>query len=100
MENKLMSIINYFGLNTQQRKLMEEIFELQEAIICYEMVPQGVYRYIKTEYKSNIEEELADVLVLLVQIIDYYKIDKEQIKEIMNEKIDRTLGRIESGYYN
>lgn len=99
MEDKVLKIINTFGVRPQQRKLMEEVFELQEAIICYEMSPHGIYRYIRTEYKSNIEEELADVLVLLEQIINYYQIDKKEIKEIMNEKIDRTLERIESGYY-
>lgn len=32
MKEKLLKIINHYGVNNQQRKLAEEHFELQEAI--------------------------------------------------------------------
>ena len=36
MEKKLLQIINYYGIRSQQRKLNEEVFELIEAINVYE----------------------------------------------------------------
>ena len=36
MEEDLLKIIEHFGVNNQQRKLQEEVFELNEAIINYE----------------------------------------------------------------
>ena len=36
MEKDLLKIIEHFGVNNQQRKLQEEVFELQEIILDYE----------------------------------------------------------------
>ena len=37
---------------------------------------------------------------MIHQFIEYYKIDGNDILRIMNEKIDRTISRIEEGYYD
>lgn len=86
MDKKLLKIIEHYGINAQQRKLQEEVFELQEAITLYEY-DRG--------YVGSIIEELADVFVLLNQIGTYYKIEEEEIIKVFNEKVDRTLKRIE-----
>ena len=83
MKEKLLKIINNYGLNHQQRKLEEEVYELQEAII-------------KGDDKEHIAEELADVCVLLMQITNYLKIDVPSIDKIMEMKIDRQIERIKN----
>ena len=93
--SKLLQIIEHFGINAQQRKLQEEVFELQEAIIKKSTL--GIYAETNT---NDIAEEIADCLVLLNQIKEYYKIDDDYLKKIMSQKIDRTLERIENKYYN
>lgn len=70
-------------MNHQQRKLEEEVYELQEAII-------------KGDDKEHIAEELADVCVLLMQITNYLKIDVPSIDKIMGMKIDRQIERIKN----
>ena len=60
-------------MNHQQRKLEEEVYELQEAII-------------KGDDKEHIAEELADVCVLLMQITNYLKIDVPSIDKIKKTK--------------
>lgn len=90
MEEKLLKIINHHGINTQQRKLAEEIFELQEAITEYEVMAYECGP--STEY---IKEELADVMVLLEQFKLYYGITSEEITDIFWKKVDRTLERME-----
>jgi NTP pyrophosphatase (non-canonical NTP hydrolase) len=96
MEEKLLKIINHYGIRNQQRKLNEEVFELQEAIIDYKYVE--VYKNSPAEkyHKEHIAEEIADIEVMLLQFKEYYQIDGNDILRIMNEKIDRQLGRIEN----
>lgn len=87
MKEKLLKIIKHYGLNHQQRKLEEEVYELQEAII-------------KGDDKEHITEELADVCVLLMQITNYFKLDVPSIDKIMEMKIDRQIERIENEKHN
>lgn len=88
MKEDLLKIINKYGINNQQRKLQEEIFELQEAIIEYELDETGL------ETKKHIEEEFADVCVILEQFKAHYNLDNDKIVDIMYKKIERQLERI------
>lgn len=90
MEEKLLKIINHYGINNQLRKLNEECFELEEAIINGELLD------LDNETVNHIIEEIADCMVLLSQFKEYYDIDGRDILRIMNEKIERQLGRIEN----
>lgn len=90
MREDLLKIINYYGVNNQQRKLAEEVFELQEAITQYE----ESRRYRDT---SHIAEEIADVLNLVEQFMYYYNIDfNKQVLEIKHLKVIRQLERIKN----
>lgn len=102
MEKKLFEIIEHFGVNNQQRKLQEEVFELQEAITTHELKKSVEYEIPLTEIigtKEHIIEELTDIMLLLEQFKLYYEISSEEITKIFWEKVNRTLERIESGYY-
>ena len=87
----LLKIIEHFGINNQQRKLQEEMFELQEAITVYE---QG-----NNQLTDDIQEEIVDIIILLKQFFHYYALSEYEMNEIQTKKIKRTLERIESGYY-
>ena len=89
MKEKLKQIIYYYGINHQQRKLNEEVFELQEAIIIKEN-----NQFSNVLYNENIIEEIADVMVVLEQIKVHYNLDEEDINSIMEHKINRTLERL------
>lgn len=76
-------IIRHYGYENQLSKLVEELREL-EQVILYE--------------SSNIEhlkEEIADVLNLIEQIVDYQGWN-EDVEEIKEYKIRRQIGRIEN----
>lgn len=99
METKLKEIIDHYGVASQQKKLAEEVFELQEAIREYQDFDEAnsVYEgdlYIMPKFRDNIIEEIADVFVILGQFIEHYKIDTKEINDIMNFKINRQLERI------
>ena len=95
MEEKLLEIINHYGVMPQLKYFQSEVFELNEVIIKYEddkyymLEPEGL-----EVGKNYIAEEIADVEVMLLQFKEYYHIDGKQILEIMNKKIDRQLERI------
>ena len=88
MKTKLLEIINHYGIEHQQRKLQEEVFELQEAITIYENSSHSL--------KNGIEEELADVQNLLDEIRYYYDIRWERTSNIQLVKADRQLERIKN----
>lgn len=86
MEEKLLKIINHYGLKNQLRKFNEESYELIEAMLDYK---------VPFSSKEHITEELADCMVLLEQFKLYYGITSEEITKIFWSKVDRQLGRIE-----
>jgi NTP pyrophosphatase (non-canonical NTP hydrolase) len=90
MENDYLKIINHFGVNNQQRKLQEEVFELQEAITKYEA---GIGD------KEAIKEELADVLLILKQLKWFYQLSPLNVLLMARKKRKRTLKRMKEGYY-
>ena len=103
MKEKLLKIIKHYGLNHQQRKLEEEVYELQEAITRYEMAREtnstgGVYSLVA--FEEHITEEIADVCVLLMQIANYFKLDIPSIDRTMEMKIDRQIERMKDGERN
>lgn len=78
MKEKLLKIIGHYGFDNQIKKLNEEVFELIEALFL----------------DLRVAEELADVLVMLEQFRLCYGISEEELKKIMEEKVDRQLNRI------
>ena len=91
MKEDLLKIINTYGVNAQQRKLSEEVFELQEAILTFENEPLN---FLGAGNKNHIAEEIADVLNVVEQFMYYYDIDFEDIIEIKHEKVQRQLERM------
>ena len=57
MKADLLKIISTYGVLPQLKYFQSEVFELNEAIIKYENIPNGIYEHIKNEYKEHIEEE-------------------------------------------
>lgn len=86
MEQELLKIIKHYGLKKQLKKLSEEVYELQEAILLDE---GGMESY------KHICEERADVEVLLRQLDEYFEIKFDDIATWITKKVNRTLERID-----
>lgn len=81
-------IANTYGISNQALKLIEETSEYNQAL-CKLLTG--------TDQKSiveNIKEELADVLVIALQL--RYLIGEIEIDSIMSKKVQRQLNRISS----
>lgn len=90
MDDKLKKITEHFGIETELMKLSEEIGELQGE--CYKGHFVGG--------TSNIEDEVADVMVILMQIMLYFDVDMDKVIDTVEHKTDRTIKRIEEGWYD
>lgn len=86
---KELDIINHYGINHQQRKLQEEVSELIEAIIQYEMAKK--LNLPLDKYRKHVVEEHTDVTLLMNQIRDYYKIDYDESLKVYEYKFNRTI---------
>ena len=91
-------IINHFGVRNQMKKCNEEMFEFLEAVDNYEdgmleienphaYIGEGELRILR----EHVVEEMGDVLLLLTQFIALYEIDKVELDNTMDYKLDRTL---------
>lgn len=56
--SEILKIINYYGVNAQQRQFAEEVFELQEAIT-------------KRETHWNYDTEIQDIKPLIKKQYEY-----------------------------
>lgn len=90
MKEKLLKIIKNYGVNHQLKHLYTEMYEFTEAVLDYEYDESGY------ENTNHIQEEFADLMVMLEQFKAYYNLSNEDIMETMNYKIERQLNRIEN----
>ena len=88
-ERKLLFLINHYGTKKQQDIAIEELAELQKAIIKYRREPSD-----KT--KEAVVEEIADVQVMLEQLKIIYSC-RTKIDAIMDAKIERQIERVMDG---
>ena len=88
-ESKLLFLINHYGTLNQKLIAIEEMAELQKAIV----------KHIRQESEENINsviEEIADVQVMLEQLKMIFSC-RSKTDEIMDAKIDRQIKRIKDG---
>lgn len=87
IEKDLQAICQHYGIRKQIKKISEEVFELQEAVIDNEWDVDG--------NTDHVAEELADVMVLWEQIRLHYDVPIQVVQGIMKKKIERQLNRME-----
>lgn len=79
-EQYIQKIANYYGLDNQLNKTIEECAELIQALV-------------KLESRENTIEEIADVQIMLKQMLYLLDCEKE-VEKVMEYKINRQLERI------
>lgn len=83
-KDKLQTIADHYGIKKQLRQLAEECSEL--AVEASHSARKGT--------TVKIIEEMADVEIMIEQIIYLAKIDKCDIEDCINYKLDRQIKRI------
>lgn len=88
-ESKLLFLINHYGTLNQKLIAIEEMAELQKAIV----------KDIRQRNEESVEaaiEEIADVQVMLEQLKIIYSC-RTKIDAIMDAKIERQIERVRNG---
>lgn len=84
--DKVREIAEHYGLKNQLKQLAEECCELSVEALHYIREEGGTER---------ISEEMADVEIMVEQIIYLAKIDRKDIDECIQYKLERQMKRIE-----
>ena len=89
-ENHMLFIINSYGINSQQDMAIEELSELQKAIVKHR-------RFHCKETEQDIVDEIADVQIMLEQLKIIYSCSRE-VEERIDYKLERQTKRILKKY--
>ena len=84
-DTRIKTIADHYGIKKQLRQLAEECSEL--AVEASHSARKGT--------TVKIIEEIADVQIMIEQIIYLAKIDKCDIEDCINYKLDRQMKRME-----
>ena len=85
-EEKVKKIADYYGWNSQLKQLAEECSELSVESLHYIREGRGIER---------ISEEMADVLIMIQQIVYLIGHGYEDVEKYAEFKLDRQLRRID-----
>lgn len=88
--------MNRYGIEKQSLVAMEELAELKKAIS--KLVRNSEEKTKSFEFKGlrhNLIEEMADVLICMDQLIEYYQIERPEIQEFIQAKQERQAKRLE-----
>ena len=85
-----------YGIQNQSLVAMEELSELQKAVSKLVRNPEEKTNSLKfEELRNNLIEEMADVLICMDQLIEYYQIERHEIQELIQAKQERQAKRLE-----
>ena len=101
VDEKARYIAQHYGYYAQSVQAIEELSELITAIAkhrrkVYKMTAPHDPREIRGEEKCNVIEEMADVTIMMWQMQYLLGIEGQEVYNIVREKLDRQLYRIES----
>lgn len=87
-----MKFVDAWGEDWQIDMCIEEMSELTKELLKYKRMKRGSYAIELTTQTANLQEEIADVLNMVEQM--QYIFGEQQVNEIRDRKIQRTLLKI------
>ena len=85
-----------YGIERQSLVAMEELSELQKAISKLVRNPEEKTKPLEFKgLRHNLIEEMADVLICMDQLIEFYRIQRLDIQDIIQAKQERQAKRLE-----
>ena len=94
-EEKIRIISERYGYEPQSRQCIEEMAELTQAINkLWRKQNFGGNSCEIAEAHKNLLEEIADVIIMIRQLIELLCIGEEEISQVINHKLDVQLERI------
>lgn len=89
-------VAEHYGRRIQTVKTVEELAELQQALCKLNISYEKNFNYaIKSKLRKNVTEEIADVMIMLNQMIYIYGIEYSDLEGMIGDKIKRQFQRME-----
>lgn len=87
--DKIAYIAGFYGLETQLVQTAEECAELAQAALKFrKALPDDAVA------REHLIEEMADVMIMLEQL-NFLEACEDKLREMIERKLDRQIGRIE-----
>lgn len=94
-EQKIQYIADHYGYEPQSRQLIEEMAELTVALNkAWRKTFDTVDKLPNMDDEERIEEEIADVEIMLSQIKYLLEVGDVELSQIIESKLDRQIERI------
>lgn len=99
-EDVIMTLYNNEITKEEMYKKLFEKYDTKQIIVAIEELSElqkELCKMLRNGNVDNIEhikEEIADVSIMLDQLVYYFKIDKEDLLKIQTEKLNRTKERL------
>lgn len=88
--------IDRYGIERQSLVAMEELSELQKAISKLVRNPEEKTKPLEFKgLRNNLIEEMADVIICMDQLKEFYQIERPEIQELIQAKQARQRRRLE-----
>lgn len=88
--------MDQYGIERQSLVAMEELSELQKAISKLVRNPEEKTKPLEFKgLRQNLIEEMADVLICMDQLIEFYHIQRPDIQDTIQAKQERQAKRLE-----
>lgn len=85
-----------YGIKMQSLVAMEELAELQKAISKLVRNPEEKTKPLEFKgLRRNLIEEMADVLICMDQLIEFYNVQRCDVQDIIQAKQERQAKRLE-----
>lgn len=85
-----------YGIERQSLVAMEELSELQKAISKLVRNPEEKTKPLEFKgLRHNLIEEMADVIICMDQLKEFYQIERPEIQELIQAKQERQAKRLE-----
>lgn len=96
-EQKIQYIADHYGYEPQSRQLIEEMAELTVAINkAWRKTFDAVDKLPNMDDEERIEEEIADVEIMLSQIKYLLGVGDGELSRIVKRKLNRQIERIKN----
>lgn len=88
--------VDRYGIERQSLVAMEELTELQKAISKLVRNPEEKTKPLEFKgLRNNLIEEMADVIICMDQLKEFYQIERPEIQELIQAKQERQAKRLE-----
>lgn len=85
-----------YGIQNQSLVAMEELSELQKAVSKLVRYPEEKTKPLEFKgLRNNLIEEMADVIICMDQLKEFYQIERPEIQELIQAKQARQRRRLE-----